>query len=332
MPYSPPFQLTHKMISLVASISELLGRWSAGNPNGLVPILRRENRIRTIQASLAVEHNTLTLEQVTAVIEGKTVLGTAKEIQEVHNAFAAYEAMPHWQPYRAEDLLEAHCMLMYGLITDAGQWRNQGVGIYRGEKLVHMAPPVTQVPRLMAQLLAWLANTDAHPLIASTAFHYELEFIHPFSDGNGRIGRLWQTLILSRWHPLLAYLPVETMIKHHQPEYYRLLNQAALTADCSAFIEFLLDTLQSALQQAILTEAIPMKMQEKTLVEIQVKTPEKILLLLQQNPNLTLSEVAKQINRSSSAVERAVAKLKQQGKLTFHGAKKNGAWEVKTKG
>ncbi|KAE9531089.1 winged helix-turn-helix transcriptional regulator [Testudinibacter aquarius] len=172
MPYSPPFQLTHKMISLVASISELLGRWSAGNPNGLVPILRRENRIRTIQASLAVEHNTLTLEQVTAVIEGKTV-----------------------------------------------------------------------------------------------------------SD---------------------------------------------LTADCSTFIEFLLDTLQSALQQAILTEAIPMKTQEKT--------PEKILLLLQQNPNLTLSEVAKQINRSSSAVERAVAKLKQQGKLTFHGAKKNGAWEVKTKG
>ncbi|TNG96847.1 Fic family protein [Pasteurellaceae bacterium USgator11] len=332
MPYSPPFQLTHKMISLVASISELLGRWSAGNPNGLVPILRRENRIRTIQASLAVEHNTLTLEQVTAVIEGKTVLGTAKEIQEVHNAFAAYEAIPHWQPYRAEDLLEAHRMLMYGLITDAGQWRNQGVGIYRGEKLVHMAPPVTQVPRLMAQLLAWLANTDAHPLIASTAFHYELEFIHPFSDGNGRIGRLWQTLILSRWHPLLAYLPVETMIKHHQPEYYRLLNQADLTADCSTFIEFLLDTLQSALQQAILTEAIPMKTQEKTLVEMQVKTPEKILLLLQQNPNLTLSEVAKQINRSSSAVERAVAKLKQQGKLTFHGAKKNGAWEVKTKG
>lgn len=254
MAYQPPFQLTHKMTSLVAQIAELIGTWKAVNQNNLVPKLRRGNRIKTIQASLAVEQNTLTVEQVTAVLAGKTVLGTLKEIQEVHNAFAAYEEMENWQPYEINDLLNAHSILMKGLIENAGHWRKAGAGIYRGEQLVHMAPPASQLTRLMIDLFNWLKNTEAHPLIASTAFHYEFEFIHPFVDGNGRIGRLWQTLILSHWQPMLAFLPVETVIKNRQQEYYRLLGEADSKSDCSVFIEFLLQAILQSLQEAMESE------------------------------------------------------------------------------
>lgn len=321
------------MMSHVARIGELIGMWKAANQNKLIPELRRDNRIKTIQASLAVEQNTLTLEQVTAVIEGKTVLGLPKEIQEVRNAFTAYEAMEHWHPHDIDDLLAAHALLLHGLIDDAGHWRSKGAGIYRGEQLVHMAPPVSQIPRLMADLFDWLSHTDAHPLIASAAFHYEFEFIHPFGDGNGRIGRLWQTLILSHWQPMLAYLPVETVIKHRQQEYYQLLTESDQKSDCSAFIEFLLQALESSLQEAISTQAdivleMQVETQVETRVEIQKKTPDQILLLLEQNPRMTLSEVAVAIGKSISAVERAVAKLKQADKLEFIGPKKGGHWQV----
>ncbi|ART83453.1 cell filamentation protein Fic [Oceanisphaera profunda] len=341
MAYSPQFQLSHTMMRLVAEISEYIGQWSASNQGALVPQLRKENRIRTIQASLAVEQNTLTLEQVTAVIAGKTVLGAPKDIQEVHNAFAAYEAMPKWQPSNGDDLLSAHRILMQGLVLDAGQWRSTGAGIYRGEQLVHMAPPASQVSRLMAQLLAWLNSTDAHPLIASCAFDYELEFIHPFSDGKGRMGRLWQTLILSHWQPLLAYLPVETVIKDQQQAYYQAFRQADLSSDCSGFIEFLLDALATALKEAIAIEQkTQVQMQVKTQVENQadmqqatpvvrsVKTPEQILALLSAQPELTLAEVAAHVGRAVSTIERAAAKLKQQGRLSYQGPKKGGHWQV----
>jgi Fic family protein len=294
----------------------------------LVPELRRGNRIKTIQASLAVEQNTLTLEQVTAVIEGKTVIGLPKEIQEVRNAFAAYEAMEHWHPHNIEDLLATHALLLHGLIDDAGHWRSKGAGIYRGEQLVHMAPPASQIPRLMSDLFDWLANTDAHPLIASAAFHYEFEFIHPFGDGNGRIGRLWQTLILSHWQPMLAFLPVETVIKHRQQTYYQLLTESDQKSDCSAFIEFLLQAIEDSLHGAINAQPDTTKMPVQTPVKMSVQTPTLVLQHLNANPNMTLSEVAQLIGKSVRAVERAVAKLKQQGKLEFIGPKKGGHWQV----
>ena len=328
MPYQPPFKLTNRMTTLVANIAELIGMWKAVNRNTLVPELRRGNRIRTIHASLAVEQNTLTIEQVTAVLSGKTVLGNLREIQEVQNTFAAYEAMPEWQPYSLKDLVQAHSILMKGLTDDAGRIRHGGVGIYRGEQLVHMAPPPSQLTRLMENLLKWLKTTDTHPLIASAAFHYEFEFIHPFSDGNGRMGRLWQTLILSQWQPILAYLPVETVIKHRQQEYYHVLSQADKSSDCSSFIEFLLYAIESSLQEAIDQQMDTEMVNAKTLVETRVKTPEQILLLLENKPELTLSEVAHAIGRSVSAVERAVAKLKQQKKLCYCGPKKGGYWQV----
>ena len=328
MSYQPPFQLTHTMMRHVARIGELIGTWKAANQNQLVPELRRGNRIKTIQASLAVEQNTLTLEQVTAVIEGKTVLGLPKEIQEVRNAFAAYEAMEQWHPHQLDDLLAAHALLLHGLIDDAGHWRSKGAGIYRGEQLVHMAPPASQIPRLMIDLFDWLANTDAHPLIASAAFHYEFEFIHPFGDGNGRIGRLWQTLILSHWQPMLAFLPVETVIKHRQQTYYQLLTESDQKSDCSAFIEFLLQAIEDSLQEAINTQPDTEKMRVQTRAQTRVQTPELILNLLSEHPQMSLADVAQQIEKSVSTVERAVAKLKIQGRLAFIGPKKDGYWQV----
>ena len=196
-----------------------------------------------------------------------------------------------------------------------------GAGIYRGAQLVLMAPPANQVPRLIAQLTQWLATSEAHPLIASSAFHYEFEFIHPFSDGNGRMGRLWQTLILSQWQPILAYLPVETVIKAKQDEYYKAFRLADATSDCSLFIEFLLDAINTALDESISSSVI-------TQVQTRVKTPEQILQLLRINPELSLSDIANHLGKALSTIERAVVKLKQQNKLIYKGAKKDGRWKV----
>lgn len=201
MKYQPPYTITPAIVNLVAEIGETIGRYTVLAEQNLTPRLRRENRIRTIQASLAIENNTLTLEQVTAVIEGKRVLGHPREIQEVRNAFATYEAMEGWDASVEKDLLAAHELLMRGLVDETGRYRFGGVGIFREEQLVHMAPPADRVPKLMADLLDWLENTNEHPLVASCIFHYEFEFIHPFADGNGRMGRLWQTLILRDWKP-----------------------------------------------------------------------------------------------------------------------------------
>ena len=176
--YLPPFSFTGQIVTSVSRISELLGAWGARSETTLTPMLRRGNRIQTIQASLAIEHNTLSIEQVSAVLDGKPVLGPPREIQEVRNAFAAYEKLEQWQPDDESHLLHAHHLLMLGLMDELGRYRAGGVGVYDGDRLVHMAPPANQVPRLMADLLAWLKHTDLPPLVASCLFHYEFEFIH----------------------------------------------------------------------------------------------------------------------------------------------------------
>jgi Fic family protein len=254
--YQPPYTITPTILNLVAEISEQIGRYTILAEQNLTPRLRRENRIRTIQASLAIENNTLTLEQVTAVIDGKRVLGLPREIQEVRNAFAAYEAMENWNPDSEADLLAAHGLLMSTLVDQSGIYRSGGVGIFRGKQLVHMAPPADRVPHLMADLLTWLKRTEEHPLVASCLFHYELEFIHPFTDGNGRMGRLWQTLILRHWKPLLAYLPVETVIRERQNDYYRVLAEADERAEATPFVEFMLQALSVAIGEAVTTDQV----------------------------------------------------------------------------
>ncbi len=252
--YQPPYTITPAILNRVAEIGEMIGRYTVLAEQKLTPRLRRENRIRTIHASLAIENNTLTLEQVTAVIEGKRVLGHPREIQEVRNAFATYEAMEEWDATSQEALLAAHGLLMSGLVDHPGKYRSGGVGIFRGEQLLHMAPPADRVPRLMADLLKWLEETNEHPLAASCVFHYEFEFIHPFADGNGRMGRLWQTLILRSWQPLLTYLPVETVIRERQEAYYHVLAEADQRTDATPFIEFMLSALRDAIHEAVTTD------------------------------------------------------------------------------
>lgn len=324
--YQPPFRITAGILNAVAEIGELLGRWSASQGD-LSPQLRRENRIRTIQASLAIEHNSLSLEQVTAVLDGKRVLGLPREIQEVRNAFAAYEKLPNWQASNGEHLLAAHALLMQGLVDRPGQWRDGGVGIFRDSVLLHMAPPANQIPRLMRDLLGWLAHTDSHPLIASCVFHYELEFIHPFSDGNGRLGRLWQTLILSQWRPAMAYLPVESIIRDQQDAYYRVLGEADKASDCTVFIEFMLQALLAALQVGIET-AVPSTVSGQMPVKMSGKTAEAILQALRLAPTLTIPQLAEQTGSSTRTVERQLKLLKQQGLISRIGPKKSGHWHV----
>lgn len=237
--YQPPYTVTPAIIRLISDISEQLGRLSIlAEQNNLR--LRRINRIRTIQGSLAIEGNTLSEAQITAILEGKRVMAPPKDILEARNAIKAYEQFEHWHPTKENQLLQAHQVLMAGLIDDAGRYRKGNVGVMNGEVVVHTTPPANRVKQLMGDLFNWLAASEQHPLITSSVFHYEFEFIHPFADGNGRMGRLWQTLILSQWNPLLAQLPVESMIHAQQSEYYQALNLSTQKTDSAPFIEFML--------------------------------------------------------------------------------------------
>lgn len=318
MSYQPPYTITPLILQRVAEIVELLTRWEVAGDNALSPQLRRNNRIRTIQASLAIENNTLSIKQVTAVLEGKQVLGLPREIQEVRNAFAAYEQLPNWQAHSVADLLAAQSLLMAGLVDDVGCFRTGGVGIYNGQDLVHMAPPASRVSALMADLLAWLASAPVHPLIASCVFHYEFEFIHPFADGNGRMGRLWQTLILSQWQPVLAYLPVESVIRVRQTTYYQALADADSLADSTPFIEFMLQALLDAMTEV----------RVKTSGKESGKTSGKILALIGENALVTIPELAVSIGVSERSIERNLKKLQAENRLSRIGPANGGHWKV----
>lgn len=244
---SPPFTITTTILDLVVQIAERVGSLGLKDDTNSAPKLRRENRIKSIHASLAIENNTLSLDQVTALLDGKHVLGPAREIQEVKNAFSAYEKLNDWKSYKPKHLLQAHALMMENLVDHPGSYRTGGVGISKGDQVVHVAPPASMVPGLVKDLLNWLKSTNVHPLISSCVLHYELEFIHPFADGNGRIGRMWQTLILSKWRPPLAYLPIEDLIRKNQQNYYNVLAACDKVADSSQFIEFILQTLLETL-------------------------------------------------------------------------------------
>lgn len=238
--YQPPYIITPEILNRVAAISEAIGRLTVLTDQGKALRLRRINRVRTIHGSLAIEGNTLSEAQITAILEGKRVVAPPREVQEVKNALAAYDRSDSWKPEAEKDLLEAHRILMSSLIDEAGMYRHGGVGVMAGQQVIHMAPPADRVPHLMADLFGWLAATDAHPLIASSVFHYEFEFIHPFADGNGRMGRLWQSLVLARWNPLFADIPVESLIFEHQAEYYQAIQESTSQSDSAPFIAFML--------------------------------------------------------------------------------------------
>lgn len=325
-PYLPPITLNTHILNVVAKISELVGRMSALSEKALSPKLRRINRIRSIQASLAIENNTLSIDEVTAVLDGKMVIALPREIQEVHNAFATYEKMDSFKPYSRTDLLKAHALLMAGLVEEPGCFRHGGVGVYRGKTLVHMAPPASRVPHLIDQLLDWLKKTDLHPLIASSIFHYEFEFIHPFPDGNGRMGRLWQTLILAKWQAQFAYLPIENLILKNQQAYYKALGASNEASSSTPFVEFILTIIHDTLKAELLqnkAEGSP-----KSSLESSPKTEDRILGILQKDPLLSTEKIAKILGISKRAVLKQIAKLKTQGRLNRIGASKGGRWQV----
>lgn len=268
MSYQPVYTISPVIVSLVADISEKLGRLSVLQTQQNSLRLRRINRIRTIQGSLAIEGNTLTQAQITAVLDGKTVIAPPREIQEVRNAIKAYEKLTQWQSTNEQDLLDAHQTLMQGLIDEVGQYRNADVGVMQGEKIIHMAPSANHIQSLMFNLFHWLQHAAEHPLIRSCVFHYEFEFIHPFTDGNGRMGRLWQSLILSQWHSIFSNLPVESLVYLHQNEYYSALQQSTNKTDSSPFIEFMLQMILDGCNEHIPQVSPQVSPQVKRLIAI----------------------------------------------------------------
>lgn len=250
----PPFDITEEILDAVSEISGLASRLNADPGISASPALRRTNRIRTIHSSLAIEQNTLSLEQVTAVLNGKRVLAPPKDIEEVKNAYEIYEIMDTLDPYSISDLMKAHGVMMRGLVAESGCFRSRPVGVVDGDgNIIHLGALPDYVPGLVGDLLEWVRNSDTHMLIKSCVFHYEFEFIHPFSDGNGRTGRLWHTLLLTEWDPMFAWLPVESMIRDRQDEYYGAINRSNCEGSSTPFIEFMLSVIKEALEDAVET-------------------------------------------------------------------------------
>ncbi len=256
MTYQPPFEDNAKIDSLCMEIAELVGMVRPQGDFARSPKLHRKLRIKTIHSSLLIEGNSLDELAVTAIISGKRVLGNAKDIREVENAQRAYSLIPKLDPYSIDDLLKAHKVMMDGMIPEAGMFRSGNVGVFDGDVLVHAGTPAAYVPEVMADIFGWLRSTKVHPLLASCIFHFEFEFCHPFSDGNGRTGRLWHTLLLSKWRSVLAWLPVESTIRERQAGYYQALARSNARGSSEAFVEFMLEAIRDAILPFALSDEI----------------------------------------------------------------------------
>ena len=311
--YIPPFTVTDEITTLVADIAETIGHLNATADRLPSPHLRKENRIKTIQSSLAIENNSLSIEQVTAILEGKHVLGAPNEIQEVKNAIDAYELLQELNPYKEKDLLRAHKLMMMDLVKENGCYRSGDVGVFDGEKCIHLAPPAQRVPLLIADLIGWVKTTKVHPLISSCVFHYEFEFIHPFADGNGRMGRMWQTLLLMQWKPIFAWIPVETIVKEHQQEYYAAIAQSDQEASSTPFVVFMLGCLKESLDE---------------MMKSNQKSNQKIVAAMQHNPIVTIKELQDITGLSESGVKKNIRQLRADGIIRREGGTKGGHWEV----
>jgi Fic family protein len=248
---NPPYQITPTIIKLIASVSEKLGQINAKFLDKPSPKLRKENRIKTIHSSLSIEGNTLTEEQITALIENKRIIGPEKDVNEVLNAIRVYDQLNTFDPKSATSFLKAHEILMKGLVSDNGKYRKKSVGIMAGDRIAHMAPPAENVPHLMNDLFKYLKTSDEISLIKSCVFHYEMEFIHPFIDGNGRMGRLWQTLILMKEYPVFEFIPFENSIHKTQKDYYHALSQSDKSGSSTPFIEYMLRVIDDSLYKLL---------------------------------------------------------------------------------
>ena len=321
--YKPPFTVSAKAINLIAMISSQLERYAIRMEQEDTLRLRRANRIKTIHSSLAIEGNTLSEGEVQAVLEGKKVIAPLKEIQEVKNAIKTYELYPKLNPFSIQDLLLAHGTMMAGLVDEAGMFRKGGVGVFDGDKPIHIAPPADRVRDLMSDLFGWLENADDHLLIRSCVFHYEFEFIHPFADGNGRIGRLWQSLILGRLNPIFEHLPVENMVYSNQQAYYHAINRSSDLGDSGPFIDFMLEEILNALvdHQGKSNADIA---DEKGLNYQQLR----VLGYLRADRHTTAAKIAADLDMSARQIERMLADMKAKGIIRRIGANRNGYWEI----
>ncbi len=320
--YSPIYKITPKITNLVYQIAQDLERINIIREQVLTPYLRRENRIKTIRSSLYIEANTLSLEQVADVIDGKTVIGLKRDILEVKNAIKAYDKLLDCDPYNATDLLAEHEQMTKDTVEEHGRFRSGGVGVFAGKIPIHVAPPANQVPELVDQLLVWTKTTDLPQIVKSCIFHYEFEFIHPFADGNGRMGRMWQTLLLYQENPVFGWLPVETIIARQQEEYYAAIQQSTKENDSAIFAEFML---------MALAEAISEFKNNQGVVGIPLgaplnKTEQAVLKVIINNPYATYLEIANKINKTSKTVQRALASLKERGHISRVGSDKSGYW------
>jgi Fic family protein len=337
--YAPVFNITPEILNSVYEIAADLERIDMIRERTLTPHLCKENRIKTIHSSLWIEANSLTLEQVTDIVEGKHVIGPAKDILEVKNAIVAYDELLDCNPYNEKDLLRQHGILMKGLIDNAGKYRNAGVGVFDGNVPIHVAPPHTQVPVLMEQLLNWVKLAKLPQVVKSCIFHYEFEFIHPFMDGNGRMGRMWQTMLLYQENPVFAWLPVETIEAHDQQEYYRAIRRSTHHNDSGIFADFMLSALKQATREfkekynrgeidhekAQIASVNASVIAGVKLSEIQ----KKIIAFIEKNNSISQAEIAKKLKVNESTVFRNIEKLKSLNLLSRVGADKSGKWVIR---
>lgn len=305
---NPPFEITNEILDAVAEIAELVGQVTATQGLSANPTLRRTNRIRTIYSSLAIEQNTLSLEQVTAVLSGKRVLAPPKDIAEVKNAYEIYEMMETLNPYSVDDLLKAHGVMTRDLVEESGCFRSGPVGVVdKNGNVLHVGTLPAYVPNLVYELFDWVENNNIHILIKSCVFHYEFELIHPFADGNGRIGRLWHTLLLSKWKPMFAWLPIESIIHDRQEEYYRAINKSNFEGESTEFIIFMLSAIKEALTEAVETSEATQNMTDSDLRLY------KIEQFLQKNKYISNADVRQLLQVSSATANRILAKLVDEG-------------------
>lgn len=322
MENTPPYTITDKMLNYVSDIMKKIGEANYFESLNKYPELRRKSRIKSIHSSLAIENNQLSLFQVEDVINGKLVMGEQKDIQEVKNAYTAYEEIEKLNPYKVDDLKKIHGILTFLIEKDAGKFRNHGEAVYDGDIQIFMAPPHTMVPELMDNLFEWMnkAKNEVNPLILSSIFHYEFVFIHPFSDGNGRTARIWQTAILANWEKAFAYLPIESMIKKNQEEYYKVIDNCNKAGNSTEFIEFMLKMINDTIDET--SQITTQKITQET-------TQEKILKLIKENPNITQTQMATALNLTRDGISYNIKQMKDNGIIERIGATKNGKWIIK---
>lgn len=326
--YTPPFNITSRIVNLIAEISAQIERYAIRLEQEEDLHLRKANRIKTIHSSLAIEGNMLSENEVCDIINGKNIIAPIREIQAVRNAIKTYELYGRLNPFNENDLLLAHAIMMQGLIDNPGEYRSGNVGVFGEKELIHLAPPASDVPMLMSNLFYWLKSANDHLLIRSCVFHYEFEFIHPFIDGNGRLGRLWQSLILGRLHPLFEHLPVENMVYSNQQAYYDAIAESSKIGDSEPFIHFMLTEILLTLKlhqgEKVTTDKVSNKVPNK----VPNKSELQVLALLKQNSRLTRALLSDATGISESGIKKILASLKKYGLIKRIGSNKSGYWEV----